>query len=175
MHGPHALDVVVSSDELVGRVRALAGEIRRDAGADMPVHFVAVLKGGFMFLADLMRADPGPCTCDFLAVSSYGSERVSSGQVQLTKDLDHSIEDRYVVLVEDIVDTGRTLTYLQALLATRRPRVLKTVALLAKPGARVSGVVLDYRGFEISDRFVVGYGLDWDEQYRQLSFVAALP
>jgi hypoxanthine phosphoribosyltransferase len=166
--------VLIDAAAIQGRVAALAAEIRRDIGVDAPVHLVAVLKGAFMFVADLMRAFEGPVSCDFLAVSSYGARQSSSGEVRLTKDVDGRLDGRDVILVGDIVDTGLTLSYLQALLAARQPRRLRTATLLAKPGRRRVDVPIDYVGFEIPDRFVVGYGLDLDEQYRNLPYIAAL-
>jgi hypoxanthine phosphoribosyltransferase len=167
-------ELLIDSAAIASRVRALASEIRRDAGAGTALHLVGVLKGAFVFLADLMRELPGPASCDFLAVSSYGAAQVSSGQVQLTRDLDASLEGRDVILVEDIVDTGRTLAYLQTLLRARAPRSLRTVCLLSKPSRRAVDVPIDYVGFEIPDRFVVGYGLDWNEEHRGLPYLAAV-
>ena len=116
----------------------LARDIRRDFAADAPIHFVAVLKGAFVFLADLVRAMDGPVTCDFIAVSSYGGGQTSSGEVRLTKDVDRSLEGRDVVIVEDIVDTGLTLSYLQDILRARAPRSVRTACLLSKPSRRKS-------------------------------------
>ena len=162
------MDVLIDRHRLAARVAELAADIRRDAGPDRALHLVAVLKGAFMFLADLMRALDGPVSCDFIAVSSYGSGTRTSGEVQLTKDLDARLEGRDVVIVEDIVDSGLTLTYLQDILRARSPRSLKTVCLLSKPARRQTPVAIEYVGFEIEDRFVVGYGLDLDERYRNL-------
>lgn len=159
--------------DIADRVRAVADAIRTDAGPDVPIHLVGVLKGAFVFLADLMRAIGGPVSCDFIAVSSYAGS-VSTGQVQILKDLDRSIEGRYVVIVEDIVDTGLTLSYLQEVFRARAPRSLKTVCLLSKPSRRKVDVPVEYVGFTIDDRFVVGYGLDFDEQYRNLPFIGVL-
>jgi hypoxanthine phosphoribosyltransferase len=156
------------------RVAELGREIRRDYGPEKPVHLVAVLKGAFMFLADLMRTIDGPVSCDFIAVSSYGSGTTSSGEVRLTKDLDRSLEGRDVVIVEDIVDTGLTLSYLQEILKAREPRSLKTACLLSKPSRRKVDVKVEYIGFTIDDRFVVGYGLDVDEHYRNLSYIGVM-
>ena len=146
----------------------------RDFGPDTPIHLVAVLKGAFMFLADLIRAIDGPVTCDFIAVSSYGSGTTSSGEVRLTKDLDRSLEGRDVIIVEDIVDTGLTLSYLQEILRAREPQSLRTACLLSKPSRRKVDVQVEYIGFTIEDRFVVGYGLDFDEQYRNLPYIGVL-
>ena len=121
-----------------------------------------------MFLADLMREMTGDVTCDFIALSSYGASTKSSGEVRLLKDLDRGLEGRDVIIVEDIVDTGLTLSYLQEILRAREPRTLRTACLLSKPSRRKVDVKVDYIGFTIEDRFVVGYGLDVDEKYRQL-------
>jgi hypoxanthine phosphoribosyltransferase len=166
------MNVLIPADDIQARVRALAQEIRHDHSDG--VHFVCVLKGAFVFLSDLSRALPGDCSLDFMAVSSYGKSTKSSGQVQLIKDLDTGLEGRDVVIVEDIVDTGLTLTYLQDILRARGPRSLKTACLLSKPSRRKVEVKVDYIGFPIEDRFVVGYGLDYAEQYRNLPFIGVL-
>jgi hypoxanthine phosphoribosyltransferase len=167
-------EVLIPREAIARRVAELAREIRADAGPDTPVHLVAVLKGAFIFLADLLRAFEGPVTCDFLAVSSYGGGTSSSGQVRLTKDLDHAIEGRDVVLVEDIADTGLTLSYIQEMLRNREPRTLRTACLLSKPSRRQIAVPVEYIGFEIPDRFVIGYGLDVDERYRNLPDIGVM-
>jgi hypoxanthine phosphoribosyltransferase len=127
-----------------------------------------------MFLADLVRAMPGEVTLDFMALSSYGNRQTTSGEVRLLKDLDAGLEDRSVVIVEDIVDTGLTLGYLQEILRARTPRSLKTACLLNKPSRRQTDVVVDYVGFTIDDEFVVGYGLDSRERYRNLPYIAVV-
>ena len=127
-----------------------------------------------MFMSDLARAIDGNTTLDFIAVSSYGSSTKSSGQVQLLKDLDSTLENRDVVIVEDIVDTGLTLTYLQEILRARSPRNLRTACLLSKPSRRKVDVQVDYVGFTIEDKFVVGYGLDYAEQYRNLPHIGVI-
>ena len=160
-------EVLISQPQIQARIRELALAIRRDHG-DTPIHLVAVLKGAFVFLADLMREMKGDVTCDFIALSSYGASTRSSGEVRLLKDLDRGLEGRDVVIVEDIVDTGLTLAYLQEILRAREPRSLRTACLLSKPSRRKVDVKVDYIGFTIDDRFVVGYGLDVDEKYRQL-------
>ena len=162
----------ISADDIQERVRSLAQEIHRDHGDG--VHFVAVLKGAFVFLADLARAIPGDCTLDFMALSSYGSSTKSSGQVQVLKDLGTGIEGRDVVIVEDIVDTGLTLTYLQDILRARAPRSLRTACLLSKPSRRKVDVKVEYIGFTIEDKFVVGYGLDYAERYRNLPYIGII-
>lgn len=166
------MEVLIGANDIQQRVRALARDIHRDHPDG--VHLVCVLKGAFVFLADLARALEGDATLDFMAVSSYGSSTKSSGQVQLMKDLDAGLEGRDVVIVEDIVDTGLTLTYLQDILRARAPRSLRTACLLSKPSRRTVDVKVDYVGFTIEDRFVVGYGLDYDEKYRNLPYIAVI-
>ena len=166
--------VLISESEIQKRVTALAAEIRRDHGPTAAIHLVAVLKGAFIFLADLMRQMEGEVTCDFIALSSYGSGTQSSGEVRLNKDLDRGLEGRHVVIVEDIVDTGLTLLYLQEILRARGPKTLRTACLLSKPSRRLVDVKVEYIGFTIEDRFVVGYGLDYAEQYRNLSHIAVV-
>ncbi len=135
---------------------------------------MCVLKGAFTFLADLSRAMEIPVTMDFLAVSSYGKDKTSSGEVQLTKDLDVSLAGRDVIVVEDIADTGLTLNYLLTILRSRQPASLKVAAFLSKPSRRQIDVPVDYIGFEVPDRFVVGDGLDDDQRYRELPYVAVV-
>jgi len=166
------MEILITSEDLQARVRAMAGDIRRDHPDG--VHLVCVLKGAFVFLSDLARALPGDVSLDFLAVSSYGAGTSHSGQVQLIKDLDTDIEGRDVLIVEDIVDTGLTLNYLQGLLRTRLPRNLRTACLLSKPSRREVDVKVEYIGFTIPDKFVVGYGLDHGERYRNLPHVAVI-
>jgi hypoxanthine phosphoribosyltransferase len=169
------LEVLIDEARLKARVDELARQIRRDSGSGVQVHLVAVLKGAFMFLSDLMRRMEGPVSCDFIALSSYGSGTSSSGEVRLTKDLDRSIEGRDVIIVEDIVDTGLTLSYLQEILRAREPRSLRTACLLSKPSRRKVDVTVEYVGFTIDDRFVVGYGLDFDEEYRNVPYIGVIP
>jgi hypoxanthine phosphoribosyltransferase len=157
---------------IAARVAELGAEIRREHGAD-PVHLVAVLKGAFVFLADLVRKIPGEVTLDFISVSSYQGS-TSTGEVRLLKDLDRSIEGRRIVVVEDIVDTGLTLSYLQEILKARGPKSVQTACLLSKPSRRKVDVPVEYVGFTIEDRFVVGYGLDFDEQYRHLPYIGVM-
>jgi hypoxanthine phosphoribosyltransferase len=167
-------DVLIGREVLTARVIELASAIERDSAGPDPPHCIAVLKGAFVFLADLVRAFHGPVTCDFLGVSSYGPRTTSSGEVRVIQDLEQGISGRDVVLVEDIVDTGRTLAYLQQLLRTREPRSLRTVCLLDKPARRIVPVAVDYVGFSIDDQFVVGYGLDLDERHRNLPYIGTL-
>ena len=163
-------EILLSAAQIQKRVAELAGDIRRDFPDD--VHFVAVLKGAFVFLSDLARVMSRPVTLDFIAVSSYGAATKSSGQVRLLKDLDIPLEGRDVIIVEDIVDTGLTLSYLLEILRARNPRTLKTACLLSKPSRRQIEVPVEYIGFEIEDKFVVGYGLDHAGDFRHLPFIA---
>ncbi len=165
-------EILLSEEQIQKRVRELALEIRRDFPGEL--HVVAVLKGAFMFLSDLVRHMPGDVSLDFMAVSSYAKGTSSSGEVRLLKDLDTTLEGRNVVIVEDIVDTGLTLLYLQDILRARNPRALRTACLLSKPSLRQVDVKVEYIGFAIEDRFVVGYGLDFAEQYRNLPHIAVL-
>ena len=166
------MDVLLSEDQIRIRVREMAMQIRRDFPDDL--HLVAVLKGAFMFLADLIRQMSGPITLDFMALSSYAKGTTSSGEVRVLKDLDTTLAGKNVVIVEDIVDTGLTLTYLQEILRARGPKNLRTACLLSKPSRRQVDVVVDYIGFTIEDRFVVGYGLDYVEKYRNLPHIAVV-
>jgi hypoxanthine phosphoribosyltransferase len=166
------MNVLITADDIHARVRELATDIARDNPDG--VHLIAVLKGAFVFLSDLARAMPVPCSVDFMAVSSYGKGTSSTGQVQVLKDLGSAIEGRDVVIVEDIVDTGLTLMYLQQILRARLPRSLRTACLLSKPSRRRVEVPVEYIGFTIEDRFVVGYGLDYAEQYRNLPHIAVI-
>lgn len=166
--------VLLTADEIAGRIAGLAAEIRQDYPEDTPLHLVAVLTGGCIFLADLARALDRPVTIDFVAVSSYGAATRSTGHVQLRHDLRLPVENRDVLIVEDIIDTGATLAWLLDHVDRERPRSLRTVALLDKPSGRTVDAPVDYVGFTMPDRFVVGYGLDYDEQLRHLPYIAAL-
>ena len=166
--------ILLSQADIQQRIQTLAAEIERDYPPREEIHLVAVLKGGFMFMADLVRAMSDRVTMDFMAVSSYGKGTSSSGQVRVLKDLDSNLEGRHVIVVEDIVDTGLTLHYLQDLLKARAPKSMKTACLLSKPSRRKVDVQVDYIGFTIEDHFVVGYGLDYAEKYRNLPHIAIL-
>ena len=159
-------------------IQARVGELAREIEADYPrgdeIHMVCVLKGGFMFMSDLVRSMSTRVSLDFIAVSSYGAGTKSSGEVRFQKDLDTSLEDRHVVVVEDIVDTGLTLKYLQEILRSRAPKTFRTACLLSKPSRRKVEVPVEYIGFTIEDKFVVGYGLDYAEKYRNLPYIAVL-
>jgi hypoxanthine phosphoribosyltransferase len=165
---------LLAAERIQARIRELGAEIERDYPEGEEIHLVGVLKGGFMFMADLVRAMSARVTLDFIAVSSYQRSTRSSGEVRLVKDLDSGLEGRHVIIVEDIVDTGLTLTYLQDILRARSPRSLRTACLLSKPSRRQVDVKVEYIGFTIEDHFVVGYGLDYAEQYRNLAHIAIL-
>jgi hypoxanthine phosphoribosyltransferase len=167
------LDVLIPEEAIQARVRELGQKITSDYEGKT-VHLVCVLKGAYTFLADLARHIDLPVTLDFLAVSSYGEGKSTSGEVQLTKDLDQSLEGKDVIVVEDIADTGLTLNYLLNLLRSRRPASLRVCAFLSKPSRRQIDVAVDYVGFEVPDRFVVGYGLDYDQLHRNLRYIAAM-
>ncbi len=166
-------EILVQPDDLSRRVRELGAQITADyEGRDLLL--VGVLKGAVFFLSDLMRTIAVPCEVDFMAVASYGSSTDSSGVVRILKDLDAPLEDRHVLIVEDIVDSGLTLQYLLRNLGARNPASIEVCALLTKPERRKVELEPRYVGFEIANRFVVGYGLDYGERYRNLPYVAVL-
>ena len=174
----HILDkdverVLFSEEQLRQRVAEIAAEIDRDYAGKEPL-LVSVLRGSFVFMADLTRKITLPCTVDFMAVSSYGKGTTSSGQVQITKDLSDDIEGKDILVVEDILDSGNTLSYLMKLLQARHPASIRLCTLLDKPERRVVPVQADYVGFTIPDEFVVGYGLDYAEKYRNLPYIGVL-
>jgi hypoxanthine phosphoribosyltransferase len=165
--------VLIPRTRIKKRIGELARKIRKDFH-DEPLHLVGVLKGAVFFLADLARQIPGEVSFDFIAVSSYGDETHSSGQVRLTRDLDSSIEGKTVIVVEDILDTGMTMHYLLSIFQQRKPKHLRVAVLLDKPERRITAVQADYIGFRIPNEFVVGYGLDYAERYRNLLDVGVL-
>lgn len=165
-------DILISEQQIQARVAEMAIEIRRDFPDDL--HLVAVLKGAFVFMSDLVRRIPGQVSLDFMATSSYAAGTTTSGEVRLVKDLDVTLDGRHVVIVEDIVDSGLTLHYLRGVLRARNPKTLRTACLLSKPSRRRVEVPVEYVGFTIEDRFVVGYGLDYAEQYRNLPYIAVV-
>jgi hypoxanthine phosphoribosyltransferase len=166
-------ETLIRADDLSRRIDELGAEVSRDyEGRDLVL--VCVLKGAVLFLADLMRALTVPCEVDFMAVSSYGSSTDSSGVVRILKDLDAPIEGRDVLIVEDIIDSGLTLNYLERSLRARNPASLEVCALLTKPERRRVDLPIRYVGFEIPNRFAIGYGLDHRQRYRNLGYVAAL-
>jgi hypoxanthine phosphoribosyltransferase len=166
--------ILISSDQIQQRVREIAAEIENDY-PEGPIYLVSILKGAFIFLADLARAlKRTSVRIEFMGISSYGDQKSSSGQVKVTRDLDVNIEGHHVLIVEDIIDSGLTLSYLTRVLAQRRPKTLEIATLLDKPDRRVQPVNVKYVGFKIPDEFVVGYGLDYAEDYRNLSDIRVL-
>ncbi len=172
-HPREGIRILIPRDRIKKRIKQLAVKIREDF-PDQPLHLVGVLKGAVFFLADLARQISGEVSFDFIAVSSYGHDTRSSGQVRLTRDLDASVEGKTVIVVEDILDTGMTMQYLLSIFQQRKPKHLRVAALLDKPERRVTAVQADYVGFRIPNEFVVGYGLDYAERYRNLLDVAVL-
>jgi hypoxanthine phosphoribosyltransferase len=167
------LEPLITADAIAARIRELGAEIAHDYAGRNPL-LIGVLKGAFLFLSDLMRAIEIPLGVEFIAISSYGAGMRTSGEVRILKDLDVAIEGRHILVVEDIVDTGLTLSYLLANLKSRGAETVKLVALLDKYERREKHVPIDYLGFKIPDKFVVGYGLDYAERYRNLPFIAVL-
>ncbi len=168
-----SLEVLISAEEIQKRVHELGSQIDQDFPQG-PVYLIAILKGACFFLADLARAMKTPARIEFIGISSYGKGKTTSGEVKLTKDLDVSVEGHDIVIVEDIVDSGVTLSYLLKVFAQRKPKSLKIATLLDKPERRMRPVNVDYVGFQIPDKFVVGYGLDYAEDYRNLKDVCVL-
>jgi hypoxanthine phosphoribosyltransferase len=166
-------EVLITADQIQDKVDALANQITADYRDKNPV-LVGVLNGAFVFLADLMRRLELPCTVDFVAWSSYGKDTSSSGVFRIMKDLETNVESRHVIVVEDIIDTGLTLHYLLDTIRARKPASVKVVALLDKPSRRRIDAKADYLGFQIPDAFVVGYGLDFAQSYRNLPFIGIL-
>ena len=165
--------VMFSEEEITARVGALAKELDAEYAGKNPL-MVAILKGSVMFYADLLRAMTIPLEMDFMAISSYGAGAKSSGEVKLIKDLDRKIEGRHVIIVEDIIDSGYTLSYLKRMLYSRGPQSVKICALLDKYSRRVVPIEADYKGFDCADEFVIGYGLDYAERYRNLPYIGVL-
>lgn len=166
-------EVLIDEETLQAKVKELAHKIAQDYQGET-VTIICILKGAVLFAADLLRALPIPVEIDFMAISSYGMGARTSGVVRILKDLDHSIEGKHVLIVEDIVDSGLTLSYLIESLSSRQPASLKVCVLLDKPERRVVELEPDYLGFEIPDKFVIGYGLDYAEKYRNLPFIGVL-
>lgn len=165
--------VLISEEEVDARIRALGEQISRDY-AGKTVHLICVLKGGVFFLCELAKRITIPVTMDFMSVSSYGNEKSSSGVVRIVKDLDEPVEGKDVLVVEDIVDTGRTLSYLLKMLKERKPASLSLCTFLDKPSRRTHEVKVDYTAFQVPDEFVVGYGLDYAQKYRNLPYVGVV-
>ena len=164
------VSVLISQQELEARIEKMAEQINRDYEGES-VHLICILKGSIFFTCELAKHLDIPVTMDFMAVSSYGSQTKSSGVVRLIKDLDEPIEGRNVIVIEDIIDSGRTLAYLLDNLSGRAPKTLRLAALLDKPDRRVTDVGVDYTGFVIPDEFVIGYGLDFEQHYRNLPYI----
>ena len=168
-----SIRVLLSEEEVNKRVAELGAQISKDYEGE-EVHLICVLKGGAMFTCDLAKRITVPVSFDFMSVSSYGSGTTSTGVVRIIKDLDESLEGKNVLIVEDIIDTGRTLSYLFEILKQRKPKSLKLCTLLDKPERRVTDVTVDYTGFNIPDEFVIGYGLDYDQRYRNLPYIGVV-
>lgn len=164
------VEVLLTEKEVDDRIQKIGEQISRDYEGKQ-VHLVCVLKGGSFFMCELAKRITVPVSLDFMSVSSYGSDTKSSGVIRIVKDLDESLKDKDVLVVEDIVDSGRTLSYLLEMLKARGPKSLKLCTLLDKPERRVVEVNVDYTGFQIPDEFVVGYGLDYDQRYRNLPYI----
>lgn len=167
------IEVLISEGAVKKRIQELADAISNDYG-DKEVVLICVLKGAIMFMVDISKELKMPVSFDFMVVSSYGNDTVSSGNIKIVKDLDDSIEGKHVLLLEDIIDSGRTLSYLLEDLKARKPASLKLCTLLDKPDRRVNPVDVDYTGFTIPDEFVVGYGLDYAQKYRNLPYIGRL-
>ena len=165
--------VLISEDEVNSRIRAMGEQISRDY-AGKQIHMICVLKGGSFFMCELAKRITTQVSIDFMSVSSYGSDTKSSGVVKIVKDFDESIQGKDVLVVEDIVDSGRTLSYLMEMLRDRKPASLKLCTLLDKPDRRVVDVDVNYTGFQIPDAYVVGYGLDYDQRYRNLPYIGVI-
>ena len=164
------VNVLISEEEIQKRVREIAAQISADYEGES-IHLICILKGSLFFTADLARRVTVPETFDFMSLESYGERMVSSGRVKLTKDTEGDIEGKNVIVIEDIVDTGRTLSFLMDLLKLRKPKSLKLCTFLNKPERRVVDVKVDYVGFDIPDKFVVGYGMDYAQKYRELPYI----
>ena len=169
----HHVNVMYSEAEVNAKIQEIGSKISKDYEGKS-VHLICVLKGGSFFMCELAKRISVPVTLDFMSVSSYGSDTKSSGVVKIVKDLDESIAGKEVIVVEDIIDSGRTLSYLMELLKDRKPASLRLCTLLDKPDRRVVDVNVDYTGFQIPDLFVVGYGLDYDQIYRNLPYIGAV-
>ena len=170
---PDVSEILLTKEQLERRVSEIGAEITHDFAGREPL-FVGVLKGCFVFMADLMRHVDLPCSVDFMAVSSYGNDTKTTGAVKINKDLNQDIEGKDIILVEDILDSGVTLHYLTEYLSVRRPATITIATLMDKPSRRKAPVYARYAGFEIPDAFVVGYGLDYDERYRNLPYIGVL-
>ena len=169
----HHIEVMLLEEEVDARIREIGEQISREY-AGKSVHLICILKGSVYFTCELAKRITVPVTMDFMQCSSYGGDTKSSGIVRIVKDLDESIEGKEVIIIEDIIDSGRTLSHLKKLLSQRNPASLKICTLLDKPERRVVDVDVEYVGFQIEDKFVVGYGLDYDQQYRNLPYIGVV-
>ena len=165
--------VLISEEDVAKRIKEIAAQISKDYEGE-EIHLICILKGSVFFTCELARQITVPVTMDFMSVSSYGNETVSSGRVKILKDLDESIRDKNVIVVEDIIDTGRTLSHLMTFLKVREPKSLKLCALLDKPDRREIPVEVDYTGMQIPDLFVIGCGLDYGQKYRNLPYIGVV-
>ena len=169
----YRISTLISEEKLIARIKEMGAEISKDyAGKD--IHLICILKGGAYFMTELSKYITIPVTIDFMQVTSYGSQTISSGIVKIVKDHDEPLEGRHVIVVEDIIDTGYTLSYLLEILRDRKPASLKLAAMLNKPDRRIKDVNIDYCGFDIPDKFVIGYGLDYDQKYRNLPYIGVV-
>lgn len=166
-------EILLTEQQIEERIEEMAKEIAEEYSGKQPL-LVSILKGSFVFMADLVRKLNIDCTLDFMIVSSYGTKSVSTGAVKIIKDLDIDIENKHILLVEDILDSGLTLSYIKRILETKKPASLRICTLLDKPGRRTANITADYVGFTIPDKFIVGYGLDYAERYRNLPMIGVL-
>ena len=169
----YTISTLISEEKLVARIKEMGAQISRDY-EEKSVHLICILKGGAYFMTELSKYITVPVTIDFMQVTSYGSGTTSSGIVKIVKDHDEPLEGREVIVVEDIIDTGYTLSYLLEMLKDRKPASLKLAAMLNKPDRRIREVKIDYCGFDVPDKFVIGYGLDYDQKYRNLPYIGVV-
>ena len=169
----YTISTLISEEELVARIKEMGAQISRDYEGKS-VHLICILKGGAYFMTELSKYITVPVTIDFMQVTSYGTGTTSSGIVKIVKDHDEPLEGREVIVVEDIIDTGYTLSYLLEMLKDRKPASLKLAAMLNKPDRRIREVKIDYCGFDVPDKFVIGYGLDYDQKYRNLPYIGVV-
>ncbi len=169
----YTISTLISEEKLVARIKEMGAQISRDYEGKS-VHLICILKGGAYFMTELSKYITVPVTIDFMQVTSYGSGTTSSGIVKIVKDHDEPLEGREVIVVEDIIDTGYTLSYLLEMLKDRKPASLKLAAMLNKPDRRIREVKIDYCGFDVPDKFVIGYGLDYDQKYRNLPYIGVV-
>lgn len=169
----HKISVMYTEEEVEKRVREIAAQIDKDFEGE-EVHLICILKGSIFFTAELAKRINRPVSLDFMSVSSYGDGTESSGRIRITKDIDENIEGKNVIVVEDIIDSGRTLSFLLDMLSARKPKTLKLCTLLNKPDRRVVDIPVDYIGFDIPDKFVVGFGMDYAQKYRTLPYIGVV-